>query len=273
MPSALETYPADMPWAVVRLKNQLYAIATQDMREIVRAPEAARVPGAPSYVRGVFDLRGRVMPVVDLRMRLGLGSVLEDTNAFCAMMQQREEDHRKWLAELQASLDQRRPFTLATDPHQCAFGKWYDGHRADNVWIAALLKKFDKPHRQIHGVAIEVERLKAEQQYTAAGSLIAGTRDGVLASMLSLFSALRELVREEQRELAVVLSHEGRLFAATVDAAQSIEKFPPGNIEALATDQCGDGLVRRHARTAKGNVILLIETGSLLAGGPVGSWS
>jgi purine-binding chemotaxis protein CheW len=84
---------------------------------------------------------------------MGLTSAVEETESFCALMQQREQDHRNWLNELEAS---SRPFTLATDPHQCAFGKWYDKFKAENAWVAALLKKFDVPHRQIHGMAIRV---------------------------------------------------------------------------------------------------------------------
>jgi purine-binding chemotaxis protein CheW len=43
-------------------------------REIVRVPTITRIPEAPAYVRGVVNLRGRIVPVVDTRMCLGLES-------------------------------------------------------------------------------------------------------------------------------------------------------------------------------------------------------
>ena len=268
MPTPFRTYSADMPWAIVSLKNQLFALPSQDLREILQMPETAEVPGAPAYIRGVINLRGRVIPVMDLRKRLGLPSALEEIQAFCGMMQQREQDHRNWLNELEASVRQRRPFGLTTDPHQCAFGKWYDSYHAGNVWVAALLRKFDKPHQQIHAIAGDVERLKDNQQYEQAQQVIARTRDGLLAGMVKLFAELRDLVRSEQRETAMVLAQGNKLLGVTVDAAQSIERLLDGSIEEISplVPIACDGVVRRHARTAKANdVILLVETDRLMA--------
>jgi purine-binding chemotaxis protein CheW len=209
------------------------------------------------------------MPVVDLRKRMGFASALEETKNFCTMMQQREQDHRNWVNELEASVKERRPFGLTSDPHKCAFGKWYDSYHADNAWFAALLKKFDVPHQQIHGVAVEVEKLKASQAFDKAEQLIGQTRDGLLAKLVKLFAELQDLVRDTERETAVVLASENRLFAISVDVAHSIEKFPAGNIEEVSSlvPIAHNGVARRLARRAKSkDVILLIETDSLMAG-------
>lgn len=268
MPS-LRTYPPDMPWAIVELKGQLFAIATEDMREMVMMPDAAQVPGVPEYIRGVINLRGRVLPVVDLRKRMGLVSALDEAEAFCELMQQREQDHRNWLSELEASVKQRRPFTLTTDPHKCKFGLWYDAYRAGDPWVAAVLRKFDAPHQRIHGVAIEIEKLKARAQYGEADQLVSETRDGLLANLIKLFSELKDLVREAERETAVILADGHRSFAISVDVARSIEKFPPGDIEEISSlaRVSHNGVVRRLAKRAKSrDVVLIIETDSLMAG-------
>ena len=48
----------------------------RQVQEIVRVPEQLiRVPKAPSFVEGVINLRGTVLPVIDLRQRLGLQQV------------------------------------------------------------------------------------------------------------------------------------------------------------------------------------------------------
>ncbi|HVP45375.1 MAG TPA: chemotaxis protein CheW [Bryobacteraceae bacterium] len=264
----MRAYPADMPWAIVQTKNQAYAIATQDMREMVVMPAVARVPNVPDYIRGVINLRGRVMPLADLRRRMGLTSALEETEGFCTMMQQREQDHRNWLNELESSVKQRRPFTLATDSHKCAFGKWYDTYHADNPWVAALLKKFDAPHKQVHAVAVEVEKLKAKGEHESAEECVTRARNGVLAKLLKLFADLRDLVHETERETAVVLTHENKVYAVSVDLALSIEKFAPGSIEGVSAlvPIADDGIVRRLGKRAKNNdVVLIIETDHLMS--------
>jgi purine-binding chemotaxis protein CheW len=54
------------------LGNEEYGVPVLRAREIVRVGEMTRIPEAPPHIRGVFNLRGRILPVVDLRTRLGL---------------------------------------------------------------------------------------------------------------------------------------------------------------------------------------------------------
>lgn len=48
-----------------------YAIAILDVKEIIEVSQMTRVPMAPPHIRGVINLRGSVVPVVDLAARLG----------------------------------------------------------------------------------------------------------------------------------------------------------------------------------------------------------
>ncbi len=45
------------------------------VQEIIRLVEITRVPNAPSFVEGVINLRGKVIPVIDLRKRIGMPSI------------------------------------------------------------------------------------------------------------------------------------------------------------------------------------------------------
>jgi purine-binding chemotaxis protein CheW len=51
-----------------------FAIDLRRVREILRPARITAVPKAPAYVEGVIDLRGAVIPVVDLRKRLGVAA-------------------------------------------------------------------------------------------------------------------------------------------------------------------------------------------------------
>ena len=59
MEETLKNYPAEMAWAVVQAKNQAFAVATRDLREMVIMPEVSEVPNTGQHVRGVINLRGR----------------------------------------------------------------------------------------------------------------------------------------------------------------------------------------------------------------------
>ncbi|MBN1395654.1 MAG: purine-binding chemotaxis protein CheW [Pirellulales bacterium] len=57
---------------VFRLAGERYAVEIAKVREIVPASDYTRLPHAPDYVLGLINLRGEVVPLVDLRRRLGL---------------------------------------------------------------------------------------------------------------------------------------------------------------------------------------------------------
>ncbi len=54
------------------LDREEYGIRVDQVREIIRVGEITRVPQAPAHVRGVANLRGRILAVVEVRTRLGL---------------------------------------------------------------------------------------------------------------------------------------------------------------------------------------------------------
>jgi len=57
-----------------RLGADELGIAQSSVREIVRYSGVTAVPGSPPWLRGVFNLRGRVVPAIDFAARLGLPS-------------------------------------------------------------------------------------------------------------------------------------------------------------------------------------------------------
>lgn len=71
-----ETSDDDEQVVVFRLDREEYGVPIESVQEIVRVPEQlTHVPKAPNFVEGVINLRGVVLPVIDLRRRLGLASV------------------------------------------------------------------------------------------------------------------------------------------------------------------------------------------------------
>jgi purine-binding chemotaxis protein CheW len=55
-----------------KLGDELFAINVSQVREVLEVTHITRVPTAPDYMRGVVNVRGKAIPVVDLRLRFGL---------------------------------------------------------------------------------------------------------------------------------------------------------------------------------------------------------
>jgi len=70
-----------------RLANEEYGLEILKVQEIIQMQTVTKVPRTPDYVRGVINLRGKVIPVIDLRKKFGIASV-EDTEKTCIIVVQ-----------------------------------------------------------------------------------------------------------------------------------------------------------------------------------------
>ena len=61
-----------------RIGKETFGVDIFDVREIVKAQEITTVPGTTDYVLGIINLRGKIISVMDLAGRLGLGTVSVD---------------------------------------------------------------------------------------------------------------------------------------------------------------------------------------------------
>jgi purine-binding chemotaxis protein CheW len=69
------------------LHGEFYGIDVLKVREIIRLTEITAVPQMPAYVRGVINLRGKIIPVMDLRVRFGFPNA-ETTDQTCIVVVQ-----------------------------------------------------------------------------------------------------------------------------------------------------------------------------------------
>ncbi|MAC48459.1 chemotaxis protein CheW [Oceanospirillum beijerinckii] len=69
-----------LQYVTFRLADETYGINVMQVQEVLRYTEIAPVPGAPSYVLGIINLRGNVVTVIDTRQRFGL-SYAETTDS------------------------------------------------------------------------------------------------------------------------------------------------------------------------------------------------
>jgi purine-binding chemotaxis protein CheW len=58
-----------------QLADEIYGLQILKVREIIGLMEITRVPRTPDFIRGVINLRGRIIPVIDLRHKFGMPAV------------------------------------------------------------------------------------------------------------------------------------------------------------------------------------------------------
>ena len=70
-----------------KLGDELFAIPVGQVREVLEASQITKVPTAPEYMQGVVNVRGKAIPVVDLRLKFGLPKNEETVNTRIVVME------------------------------------------------------------------------------------------------------------------------------------------------------------------------------------------
>lgn len=85
-----QTLPSAGKYLTFAVAQERYSVPVLKVREIMRLCPVTPVPRMPSYIKGVINLRGKIVPVVDLRERFSLGAAV-DTERICIVVVQVEE--------------------------------------------------------------------------------------------------------------------------------------------------------------------------------------
>ena len=82
---ATQTLAAPGKYLSFALGDEQYALPVLRVREIIKMMDITQVPRVPPHVKGVINLRGRVIPIVDLRLKFGFASQ-EATERTCIIV-------------------------------------------------------------------------------------------------------------------------------------------------------------------------------------------
>lgn len=74
-----------------KLEDEVYGLAIGKVREVLDFTKVTRVPQTPGYMRGVINLRGSVVPVIDLNLKFGMNSTEKTVNT-CIIIAEIEMD-------------------------------------------------------------------------------------------------------------------------------------------------------------------------------------
>jgi purine-binding chemotaxis protein CheW len=99
-----------------RLSGEHYAVGLAHVREIARVPPITEVPRAPASIAGVMAVRGEVMPVFDLRRRLGLPPSGEPGRDARVLVVQAGEGPMGVLVDAVEEVVRLRPSTIEAPP-------------------------------------------------------------------------------------------------------------------------------------------------------------
>jgi purine-binding chemotaxis protein CheW len=209
-----------------KLGLEEFAFQMERVREILRVERPSEVPGTPKHVLGVLTVRGNILPVIDLRVMLGLSSLESEVVADATDLSTR---FKAWL-------------TAAGETVRSGAGK-IDASGAETVrkWMAdcttssqALMEVLGKMRtandRLLRGVtqtqSLAAEPAKAQEHFQQE---VEAPAQLVITLLGEFQSNVKENIREDQR-LIVVQAH-GALLALLVDKVREVLNMPKRQID------------------------------------------
>jgi chemotaxis signal transduction protein len=243
-----------------------YGIDIKAVKEILRVTEITEVPNVPDFVKGLFFVRNRLIPVVDLRRLLGMEGMaaqyIENIDAMKA-------DHEKWVWELESAIKTGGTFVGETDPGRCKLGSWITSFRTASQEIQNIIKEIRGPHALLHRLAKSLLKLaKTSKDEALAGfkGKIRPLLEKDLYLLDNLKNAIKDNIHEDQRFLVV----DDGVFTVgyLVDHVNEVMRIPESIInETPSIAKTVKNEIRGVAKMDEGKrLILIMEEGAILSG-------
>jgi len=89
---ATDAQSGSQRFLTMTLGDELFAIDIFSVREILDYTDITRIPQTPEFMRGVVNVRGSAVPVIDLRMKFGLGQVERTLNTRIVIVEIKRDD-------------------------------------------------------------------------------------------------------------------------------------------------------------------------------------
>jgi chemotaxis signal transduction protein len=235
-----------------------FAFLMGHVREILRVQTPKEVPGAPAHLLGVLTVRGKILPIVDLRRLLRQNSFAGDQVTACTLA---SAGYRAWLAhtDVAANGHSLAEMTAATE----LFRQWLTVFNSSSRTLTETLAKMRTLNEHISKQVISIVANSTVGHELLHRDILQSAQ-GLLGLIQTFEAQVEGNIREDQR--IIVVDSNGFQLGLVVDHVNEVLHVPDDAIELPPSiaDQDGIGL-SGIAKLEDGNrLILLLATADLL---------
>jgi purine-binding chemotaxis protein CheW len=106
MKMSVDTITEIRQYLTFKLDNEVFALDVATVREVLDFTTVTKIPRTPEFMRGVINLRGSVVPVVDLRLAFGMSATEKTVNTCIIVMEVRLEGEASIVGALADSVEE-----------------------------------------------------------------------------------------------------------------------------------------------------------------------
>ena len=215
-----------------RLGNARFALQVDCVRYITAANTLKKreTPDEQKNSHTLFDFNGEAVALYHFGDVIGAHSQAKSVEELITLLDQRKQDHINWIKALKNSLQTGEPFKKATDPHQCAFGQWYDNYTPDDDELADILARFDAPHKRIHALAEKLLNMaKTPEGAQAALGVLEDEERSTLNELLEIFGLAASRLEDILKPVVIIIALDKTHYAIELDHIEDIQSFTEDN--------------------------------------------
>lgn len=254
------------PYITFKINSANYCISSQLVSSMTMLTEIISIPDSPEYILGLMRHKSGIVPMIDIRILLGMPSLETLYNDFVSRVDQRKTDHINWVNEFKRCVNEKEPFKLATDPHMCAFGKWFYAFKeSENKvnTVEVVLNKIETPHAQLHSLALVYANNSQDEEVCI--SAVKEAQRLCYEIILPLLDELKEVFKHQYKSMAIILESDDKLQGITVDEVNSIKYFNYETQSEKIKNSPTDNYVRSVIKDEDGSLYLEIDSDAIIA--------
>jgi purine-binding chemotaxis protein CheW len=145
-----------------KLAEEIFAFDVSQVREVLDISSITKVPGAPEFMRGVINVRGSVVPVVDMRLKFGMAKTEKTVDTRMVVFDTTLDGEATALGALADSVHE----VIELDPDQIE-----DPPKIGTRWRTEYIKGIGKRNEEFI-IILDIDRVFAADELALADAIV-----------------------------------------------------------------------------------------------------
>lgn len=243
-----------------RVHSRRYGIPIESVAEMTQIHDFHPISGTPAWILGMMQLRNSVIPILDLRIRLGLSRLEDELARIECDLTRQQQDHVDWVRSLEQGCAAGAILETDHEPIRCSLQACLESLGEGDEDRLATLERLREPDARLHAAVASCRTTLARGDVEATRRALRRIRNEELGDLRDAIDRVVREIRARGRQMIIVLRGADESLGIAVDHIDSVtgvetDQIVPRPLHGLeAGDASADVLVscvvRRHDRSA-----------------------
>lgn len=204
---------------IFRLEDKYFSIHSLFVEAMEVIESVRKVPQSPVHLRGIIELRGKVIPILDLRNILGMKPLTLSIKTIHDQLIQYKVEHEKIENQLLVeNLDSIEKI------NSCSLNDFIKNFKSDNIFFQEAIAELRFPHSKLHLVIENYFIEKKAGNKFKSDTLFQQLKTKEFPRFKNKLDETINIINSKKNEIYIVLGYDGRLLGLTVDSIYAVDE-------------------------------------------------